>query len=114
MLGQRSGQGRCEYSAGGWYEGEYLMNRKHGHGVMLSGDGSRYEGQFKDGKKSEEKYLLFPLSFFFVPYIHTYMYVNRSYLVVNKGYYVRFLVNTFLFSGYLFTVLNRALIFSCA
>jgi hypothetical protein len=59
VSGQRSGHGRCEYAAGGCYEGEYLMNRKHGHGVMLSADGSRYEGQFKDGKKSEIQLFVF-------------------------------------------------------
>uniref|UniRef100_F6ZDX4 Uncharacterized protein n=1 Tax=Ciona intestinalis TaxID=7719 RepID=F6ZDX4_CIOIN len=32
------------------YEGEWLKGKKHGHGKLLMGDGSYYEGEFKDGE----------------------------------------------------------------
>ena len=62
VSGQRSGHGRCEYASGGCYEGDYHLNRKDGRGVMLSADGSRYEGQFKDGKKCKKLAYLFSFS----------------------------------------------------
>ena len=72
ISGQRSGHGRCEYASGGCYEGEYYLNRKDGRGVMLSADGSRYEGQFKDGKKCKNW-----LNFFLSPHYSMYVCVCK-------------------------------------
>jgi len=35
-----------------YYKGQFLNNKKNGTGTMLFHNGSRYEGQWKDGERS--------------------------------------------------------------
>lgn len=44
-------QGRREYADGAVYEGEFLDDQRHGHGVYTWPDGTRYEGDFDHGRR---------------------------------------------------------------
>ena len=61
----RQGKGRYVFAplvpdqelSGGYHEGEYVDNKKHGPGVMVFPDGSKYEGPFvEDAMTGECKY----------------------------------------------------------
>ncbi|KAG8518593.1 Radial spoke head 1 [Galemys pyrenaicus] len=41
-------QGVYKFKNGARYTGEYVMNKKHGHGTFVYPDGSRYEGEWAD------------------------------------------------------------------
>lgn len=43
--GKRQGTGKYTWSNGAVYDGEYVANKKHGQGVMLYPDKSKYEGE---------------------------------------------------------------------
>jgi hypothetical protein len=43
-----NGRGRLIMEDGSWYEGEWLNNKVHGHG-MLTYEGGSYEGEWVDG-----------------------------------------------------------------
>ena len=51
--GKRNGKGKYTFAANGCiYEGEYVNNLKHGHGILTYPDKSRYEGEFYEDKRS--------------------------------------------------------------
>ncbi|CAD8088612.1 unnamed protein product [Paramecium primaurelia] len=51
MNNLKHGQGRLQFSYGGYYEGQWANDQYNGMGVLVVGD-SRYEGQFINGKKN--------------------------------------------------------------
>ena len=38
-------QGVYKFKSGTRYDGDYVMNKKHGHGMFYYPDGSKYEGK---------------------------------------------------------------------
>lgn len=48
---QMHGKGRCEF-LGSIYEGDFELNKKHGHGVLQYSDGHVYLGEFRDNRPS--------------------------------------------------------------
>jgi hypothetical protein len=47
--------------SGGYYEGEFVDNEKHGHGVMVFPDKSKYEGDFVQGRHARPRAVRVPL-----------------------------------------------------
>jgi hypothetical protein len=50
--GKKEGYGEYFYSNGNKYEGQWMEDKKHGHGIytyLLTGE--RYEGDWRDGLK---------------------------------------------------------------
>jgi len=49
--GMPHGEGRLEYAAGRWYEGDWKHGRWTGHGRLSNGDGDLYEGELRNDHK---------------------------------------------------------------
>ena len=43
-----------EFPDGTRYEGEYRNGKRHGQGILTMPDGTRYEGAFRDGKPVDD------------------------------------------------------------
>ena len=43
--------GTYSHANGAYYEGQWLDDKQHGHGIESWPDGARYEGRYEDGKK---------------------------------------------------------------
>ena len=51
------GYGVCVYvGGGGYYAGQWRNGKEHGHGVMSLVDGTRYEGEWRDGSPVPNPY----------------------------------------------------------
>ena len=51
LADKREGHGKQHFASGALYEGRYKAGKREGHGRMAYADGAVYEGQFKAGKK---------------------------------------------------------------
>ena len=58
--GEPHGQGIFEYKDGSRYEGQFKDGLIHGQGILEFANGDRYEGQWKDGKMHGQGILEFP------------------------------------------------------
>ena len=44
-----NGRGTMVYASGSKYEGEWLNGKKHGQGIYTRPDGASYDGEWQDG-----------------------------------------------------------------
>lgn len=49
-MDKRHGHGRCQYGDGSKYTGGWASDQRSGQGTFEFADGSRYEGGWRDGK----------------------------------------------------------------
>lgn len=52
--------GKCEYTNGDLYEGEWLHEKRHGFGSMVFANSCRYEGSWKNDKMDGKGKLYLP------------------------------------------------------
>jgi hypothetical protein len=43
------GQGTFKWASGQMYHGEFASDKRHGYGTLISNDGSRQSGDWKNG-----------------------------------------------------------------
>jgi hypothetical protein len=51
--------GTCVFPDGSRYEGSFVRDKRHGHGVMHYPDGSRYVGEFREDEPNGEGSVFF-------------------------------------------------------
>lgn len=57
--GLKSGKGTMKNLAKGWeYIGDFFDDKFHGKGVYIWGDGTKFEGEFENNKKTKGKLIL--------------------------------------------------------
>ena len=58
--GEMSGSGHRKWTINGnMFEGDFMKGELHGNGVMKYGDGSVYEGEWKENRREGKLILLF-------------------------------------------------------
>ena len=70
--GQRSGEGTLHWKDGGCYNGQWLNDKLHGHGVFTR-EGYTYTGQYKNGLKDGDGTLEYPYDSPYLEYVGSFL-----------------------------------------